>query len=127
MAVDWSAWPLLEVRAADLPPAELHTVVGAALGEAISRGEAFVAVVQTPDMPRRGRVRGAVEQVRTVRRLRPGMAEHCRGLAMVLPPSAIKDNEKVIRSGPKIWGCPVNAVSDLASARTWALGQLENS
>jgi hypothetical protein len=127
MTVDWNAWPLLEIRAADLTPAELAGVVGTALGEAIGRGEAFVAVVQPPGMAKRGRVRGAVEQVRMVCRLRPGLVAHCRGLAMVLPPSAIRDNEKVIRSGPRIWGCPVNAVSDLASARAWALGQLERA
>jgi hypothetical protein len=124
LAVDWSGWPLLEVRAADLQPGEVPGVVGAALSEAIERGETFAAVVETPDPRPRGRVRGAVEQVRMVRRLRPGLARHCRGLAMVLSPDAIRDNTKVIKAGPRIWGCPVNAVSDLASARAWARDQL---
>lgn len=122
MAVDWSGWPLLEVRAADLRPSEVPAMVGAALGEAIGRGETFVAVVETSG--RQGRVRGAVEQVRMVRRLRPGLVRHCRGLAMVLPVDAIRDNAKVIKAGPKIWGCPVHAVADLASARAWARDQL---
>ena len=58
-----------------------------------------------------------------VRRLLPGLARHCRGLAMVLPAGTIQENAKVIKAGPKIWGCPVHATQDLETARVWAHGQ----
>ncbi|MQA86902.1 MAG: hypothetical protein GEV03_20295 [Streptosporangiales bacterium] len=126
--VDWADWPLLEVRTGDLSAHEARTVVAQALRQALDRGEPFAAVVEIPQVPvRRPRMRGTVEHVRLVKELRPGLAERCRGLVVVMPAHALHDNTKTIRAGAKIWGCPTFAVDDLARARAWARDQLSAS
>ena len=123
--VDWAGWPLLVVRADKASADEVPGTVSAALGEAISRGERFAAVVVMGDPgPRRSRVKDAVERVRMVKRLRPGLSAHCLGLAFVAPASVQKDNAKTLRSADKIWGCPTTSTDDPAQAETWALGRL---
>lgn len=121
--IDWSDWPLLYVRAADLPADQARQVTGQALEEALARGGPFAAVVEMPPAPP-GRVRGALEQVRMVRRLRPGLAEHCRGLAFVMSADARIEHAKLIRTGPKVWRCPVHAATDPRRAGSWARERL---
>lgn len=118
--VDWTAWPLLRVRAAGLTAEEVPAVVGEALRAALDRGGPFAAVVEMPPVSRARRPGGALEQVRLVRPLRGGLAERCRGLAFVMPAASLKANTKVVRSGPKIWGCPTYADDDPARAIAWA-------
>lgn len=127
MEIDWTDWPLLRVCTAGVPDAEVSRVVGDALAEALERGEAFAAVVETPQAAigrERPRGRGALERVRLVRRLRPGLAERCRGLAFVLPAASIRANARALTSGAKIWGCPTTATDDPEHARAWARERL---
>jgi hypothetical protein len=99
--------------------------VGGALRVALDRAEPFAAVVEMPSgAARGGRVRAAVEQVRLVRQLRPGLAQRCRGLAFVVTAQALDEHAKVIKSGPKIWGCSVTVATDMHQARVWARDQL---
>ena len=123
--VDWTDWPLLQVSAVEIAAAEVPNVVGAALTEALERGETFAAVVETRRMATgRDRAHGALERVRMVRRLRPGLAAHCRGLAFVVSIESIRANAKAVAAGSRIWGCPTTTVDDLARARAWARDRL---
>jgi hypothetical protein len=125
MVADWDDWPLLQIRTGEIPDEEIPTVVWQELRAALDRGEEFAAVVEMPRVAsRKGRVRDAVARVRMVKQLRPGLVDHCRGLAFVMPAEALRDNEKAIRSGSKIWGCPTTAVDDFAQGREWARGRL---
>jgi hypothetical protein len=74
--------------------------------------------------PRRSRVKDAVERVRMVKRLRPGLSARCLGLAFVAPAAVQKDNAKSLRSADKIWGCPTTSTDDPAQAESWARGRL---
>lgn len=124
--VDWTGWPLLQVRAGDAGPEQARTVVAQALGEAVRRGEPFAAVVEMPQgaVARRSRIRGAVEHVRMLKALRPGLTAHCRGLAFVMSADAQRDNARAIGAGAKVWGCPTTVTDDPAGARAWARAQL---
>ncbi|MER5209083.1 hypothetical protein ABT063_00385 [Streptomyces sp. NPDC002838] len=120
MSVEWSGWPLLEISAAELPHGEARSLVVRTLSAALHRGEPFAALVQMPpDAPRGGGAPDAAQQVRAVRELRPGLAEHCRGLAFVLSAEEQARHSKVIQSGTTVWGCPTTAVDGPKAARVW--------
>ena len=92
---------------------------------AVQRGEAFAAVVRMPEAPPRGRrIAGVAERVRMLKRLRPGLVEHCRGLAFVMSEEGQRNNAKALRSGAKMWGCPTFATDDPEHARSWAQSRL---
>jgi hypothetical protein len=120
-----AAWPLVVVDASGAPPELAPTVVFDALMTAVERRETFAAVVRMPETPPRGRrVAGAVERVRLLKRLRPGLVERCRGLAFVMSEEAQRNNAKALRSGAVMWGCPTFATDDPAQARSWACARL---
>lgn len=120
MSVEWSGWPLLEISAAELPHAEARSLVVRTLSAALDRDEPFAALVQMPpDAPRGGGAPDAVQQVRSLRELRPGLAERCRGLAFVLSAEERARHSKVIQSGATVWGCPTAAVDGPTAARAW--------
>jgi hypothetical protein len=123
--IDWTQWPLLQVRADDLSADEARDQTAQALSAALERDEPFAAVVDMPP-PQPVKVRGAVGQMRMVRRLRPGLAARCRGLAFVLSADAQREHAKLIKSGAKVWGCPVHADADSDAARGWARQRLAN-
>jgi len=117
--------PLVVVDASGASPDTAPTVVFDALMAALERGAAFAVVVRMPDVPARGRrVAGAVERVRMLKRLRPGLSEHCRGLAFVMSEDAQRGNAKALRSGAVMWGCPTFATDDPGQARSWAQARL---
>jgi len=119
-------WPLVVVDASGTTPDAAPTVVFDALMAAVERREDFAAVVRMPETPPRGRrIAGAVERVRMLKRLRPGLVEHCRGLAFLMSEDAQRNNAKALRSGPSLWGCPTFATDDPGQARSWALARLE--
>jgi hypothetical protein len=119
---------LVMVDASGAAPDSAHAVVFDALMAAVERREVFAAVIRMPETPPRGRrVAGAVERVRLLKRLRPGLVERCRGLAFVMTEDAQRNNAKAIRSGPVMWGCPTFATDDPGQARSWALAQLESA
>lgn len=122
--VDRSRWPLLELDLTRTPQADAPRAVTAALRAAIERGEAFAAVLHMPDAPRERRVAGAVDRIRMLKSVRPGLARHCRGLAFVMSERARRDNAKAVASGAKLWGCPTTAAADAAEARAWAAARL---
>jgi hypothetical protein len=119
--------PVVVVDAAGTAPEAAPSVVFAALMAAVERREAFAAVVRMPEVPPRGRrIAGAVERVRMLKRLRPGLVEHCRGLAFVMSDEAQRDNAKALRSGAVLWGCPTFATDDPGQARSWAQARLDD-
>jgi hypothetical protein len=116
---------LVTVDASGAAPESAHAVVFETLMAAVERREAFAAVVRMPESPPRGRrIAGAAERVRLLRRLRPGLAECCRGLAFLMSEDAQRNNAKVLRSGAVMWGCPTFATDDPEQARSWALARL---
>lgn len=119
---------LVMVDASGAAPDAAHAVVFDALMAAVQRREAFAAVVRMPEAPPRGRrIAGAAERVRLLKRLRPGLAERCRGLAFVMSEEAQRNNAKALRSGAALWGCPTFATDDPGRARSWALSRLEDA
>ena len=116
---------LVVVDASGSAPDTAPTVVFDALMAAVERREVFAAVVRMPEVPPRGRrIAGAVERVRMLKRVRPGLVEHCRGLEFVMSEEAQRNNAKTLRSGSKMWGCPTFATDDPQQARSWALSRL---
>jgi hypothetical protein len=116
---------IVEVNAADATPETAPTAVFEALMAEVQRGEVFAAIVRMPEVPPRGRrIAGVAERVRMLKRLRPGLVQHCRGLAFVMSEEAQRNNAKQLRSGAKMWGCPTFATDDPGQARSWALARL---
>lgn len=124
MPVEWSNWPLLEIHAGELPHDEARALVVRTLDEALDRGEPFAALVRMPPAPEERDTRGAVDQVRSVRELRPRLAERCRGLVFLLSAEEQQRHAKVLRSGTKVWGCPTAAADGPELGRAWLRGQL---
>jgi hypothetical protein len=121
--IDWTQWPVLLVQASGMSADEARQETVRALDEALARDEAFAVVLEMP--PRQsGTVRDRVGQVRMIKRLRPGLAARCRGLAFVLAAEAQHEHAKLLRSGAKVWGCPVHADTDPDGARAWARQRL---
>jgi hypothetical protein len=122
--VDWTGWPVVEVFAdgGDQPAA-----VSDVLAEAIERADPFAAVVVMANVPPRRRVGGAVDRVRMLRKLRPGLVAHCRALAFVMPAAAQEDHAKKIKSADRIWGCPTLTTDDVERARAFARESLRSS
>jgi hypothetical protein len=122
-----AGWPVVELDVSGVAPEAASTVVFDTLMSAVQRRETFAAVLRMPEAPPRGRrIAGVAERVRMLKRLRPGLVEHCRGLAFVLSEEGQRNNAKALRSGPKMWGCPTFATDDPRQARSWALARLEN-
>jgi hypothetical protein len=125
--VELVGWPIVELDASEATPEAAPSVVFDTLMAAVERQEMFAAVVRMPEVPPRGRrVAGAVERVRMLKRLRPGLVEHCRGLAFVMSEEGQRNNAKALRSGPTMWGCPTFATDDPRQARSWAQARLDD-
>ncbi|MQA79684.1 MAG: hypothetical protein GEV10_14595 [Streptosporangiales bacterium] len=127
--VSWTDWPVVEIRVADGSADDTATLVARTLQSALDRGTEFAAVVHMPDgsaddAARRRPPSGAVERVRLLKRLRPGLAERCRGLAFVLSETAQQQRAKALRSGDKVWKCPTTVTDDPELARDWVRRQL---
>lgn len=125
---DRPAWPVLELDASDAPAQDAVTVIADGLRAALEAATPFAAVLRVPPPAgRQRRTAGAVERVRILRQLRPGLAERCRGLAFVMPAEALHADTRLARSGPKLWGCPTTATDDIEQARAWAREQLTDA
>ena len=121
-------WPVVVVDASGATPETAPTVVFDTLMAAVQRREVFAAVVRMPEAPPRGRrIAGVAERVRMLKRLRPGLVEHCRGLAFVMSEEGQRNNAKALRSGPTMWGCPTFATDDPGQAHSWARARLEDA
>lgn len=126
LEVDWSGWPLVSARMTETPGAA-EDAPGAVLDllrAALERGSGFAVLVDVGAFPERRRIRAAVAQLRAAKALRPRLAEHCRGLAMVVEGSA-SELERRSRTGRRFWGCPTLATNDAEQARTWIAGQFD--
>ncbi|MEU3550315.1 hypothetical protein [Streptomyces longwoodensis] len=125
MSVDWSGWPLLHIGVAGLSHGDARALVAQTLDEALRRGEPFGAVMEMPPgVPQNENPDGRLQQVRAVRRLRPGLTERCRGLAFVLRPEQREQHAKVMLSGDKVWGCPTFPADSTEAARDWLRDRL---
>jgi hypothetical protein len=114
--------PLLEIDASAVGASESSAAVGGALRTALARGGPFSVVIRMSGRPRR--MSGAVERVRLMRELRPGLAERCRSLAFVMPVEVLRDNAEFVRSGGRVCACPTTATDNLDRARGWARERL---
>lgn len=118
--------PIVHIDVAAHPIAEATALVGQALLDATTQETPFAAVVVMPaHTGMRGRKFAQIgERVRMLKRLRPGLRRWCRGLAFVASAQMQQDNDKALRAGSKMWGCPTYATTDSATAHQWAEKQL---
>ncbi len=115
--IDWSAWPVLEVRVKAPHPTCYARAVMDALRAGLHRGGQFaVVVVGEPTAPPRPMpVLGPID-TRWLRHCRGPLARNCRGIVYVTDRAAVG-----------LPGCTTTAFSSLDDAREWARGRLEDA
>jgi hypothetical protein len=82
MEVDVST-RVVEIDATALTAADATVMVAEKLAEAIAEGGIFQAIVRMPRDTGRARDAQATRSVRLLKEVRPGLVEHCTGLAFV--------------------------------------------
>ncbi|MFJ9108765.1 hypothetical protein [Streptomyces sp. NPDC102283] len=115
-----------EIDASGLPMDQAQALVLDELRALTERAEPFAAILLMPAPPQ-GRTPAAAasgtstaERVRTLKLIRPGLTELCRGLAFVAQADLPAERAASIHSGEQLWGCPTMATQDVAAARAWA-------
>ncbi|GGP51321.1 hypothetical protein GCM10010231_23050 [Streptomyces sindenensis] len=115
-----------EIDASGLPMEHAQAVILDELRALTEREEPFAAVLRMPAPPEgrtpsaSGDVPSAADRVRTLKSIRPGLAEFCRGLAFVAPGDIPAERAAAIHSGEQLWGCPTTATQDVTAAHAWA-------
>ncbi|MCQ4207003.1 hypothetical protein [Streptomyces longispororuber] len=112
-----------EIDATGLPMAQAQDLVLRELRALADRAEPFTAVLLMPAPPETTEPPApgtATDRVRALKALRPGLTEHCRGLAFVAPADITAERAAAIHSGEKLWGCPTTAGQDVRAAHAWA-------
>ncbi len=108
--IDWSGWPVLEVRVRAPQPTCYARVVIDTLRAGLHRGEPFAVVVvgEPTAPPRRAPVLGPID-TRWLRHCRGPLARMCRGIAYVTdrPPVGLA-------------GCACTSFTSVEAARAWA-------
>ncbi|MFC8697892.1 hypothetical protein [Streptomyces parvus] len=115
-----------EIDASGLPMEHAQAVILDELRALTGCEEPFAAILLMP-APREGRtpppsgdVPSAADRIRTLKAIRPGLTEFCRGLAFVAPADIPAERAAAIHSGEQLWGCPTTATQDVTAARAWA-------
>ncbi|SBU95059.1 hypothetical protein YW5DRAFT_04998 [Streptomyces sp. Ncost-T6T-1] len=115
-----------EIDASGLPMEHAQAVILDALRALTECEEPFAAVLLMP-APQEGRtpppsgdVPSAADRIRTLKAIRPGLTEFCRGLAFVAPADIPAERAAAVHSGEQLWGCPTTATQDVTAARAWA-------
>jgi hypothetical protein len=115
--IDWSDWPVLEVRVRAPQPTCYARVVMDALRAGLHRGGPFAVIVigEATAAPRPAPVLGPID-TRWLRHCRGPLARNCRGIAYV--------TDRPVVALP---GCMTTSFSSLDDARDWARGRLEST
>ncbi|MEU6955082.1 hypothetical protein [Streptomyces sp. NPDC045714] len=115
-----------EIDASGLPMDQAQALVLDELRALTERAEPFAAILLMPAPPP-GRTpapaasgTSTAERVRTLKLIRPGLTELCRGLAFVAPADLPAERAASIHSAEQLWGCPTMATQDMTAARAWA-------
>ncbi|MCQ1575807.1 hypothetical protein [Streptomyces parvus] len=115
-----------EIDASGLPMEHAQAVILDELRALTECEEPFAAVLLMPapqegrTPPASGDVPSAADRIRTLKAIRPGLTEFCRGLAFVAPSDIPAERAEAIHSGEQLWGCPTTATQDVTAARAWA-------
>ncbi|MFJ6809996.1 hypothetical protein ACIQRK_28930 [Streptomyces anulatus] len=119
-----------EIDTSGLPMDQAQALVLDELRALTERAEPFAAILLVPAPPEgrtpaasaRASASGAsaADRVRTLKLIRPGLTELCRGLAFVAPAGIPAERAEAIHSGEQLWGCPTMATQDVTAARAWA-------
>lgn len=110
---------VVEIDAAGVPAAEATVLVAQRLGDAIAVGESFQAVVCMPQATERARGPQATQSVRMLKEIRPGLVEHCVGLAFVADEATKAARGRSPEAEARLWGCPVTTVTSTDEAHAW--------
>jgi hypothetical protein len=115
--LDWSAWPVLEVRVTTPRPTCYARGVMDALRAGLHRGGAFaVVVVGEPTAPdRRLPIPGPID-TRWLRHCGGMLARNCRGIAYVTDDPPVR-----------LSGCTAISCASVDEARAWAHGRVESA
>ncbi|MGW7094131.1 hypothetical protein [Streptomyces sp. NPDC054874] len=126
MDLQGAARPPREIDISGLPMDQAQALVLDELRALTERAEPFAAILLMPAPPD-GRTpapsatgTSTAERVRTLKLIRPGLTELCRGLAFVAPADIPAERAASIHSGEQLWGCPTMATQDVTAARAWA-------
>ncbi|GGS35285.1 hypothetical protein F2B00_04990 [Streptomyces parvus] len=115
-----------EIDASGLPMEHAQAVILDELRALTECEEPFAAILLMPAPPEgrtpppSGDVPSAADRIRTLKAIRPGLTEFCRGLAFVAPADIPAERAESIHSGEQLWGCPTTATQDVTAARAWA-------
>ncbi|MGW8983804.1 hypothetical protein ACWGQ9_14205 [Streptomyces parvus] len=115
-----------EIDASGLPMEHAQAVILDELRALTECEEPFAAILLMPVPPEgrtpppSGDVPSAADRIRTLKAIRPGLTEFCRGLAFVAPAGITAERAAAIHSGEQLWGCPTTATQDVTAARAWA-------
>ncbi|WP_251144874.1 hypothetical protein [Streptomyces sp. McG3] len=115
-----------EIDASGLPMDQAQALVLDELRALTERAEPFAAILLMPAPPQGSTPAPAAsgtstaERVRTLKLIRPGLTELCRGLAFVAPADLPAERAASIHSAEQLWGCPTMATQDVTAARAWA-------
>lgn len=116
---------LVKIDAAALPAGDATVMVAEKLGEAIAEGGSFQAMVWMPESTERPKGLQAVRAVRMLKKIRPGLAEHCAGLAFVATAATKAARPRSAEAEARMWGCPVMTVTTEEEAQTWLAAQTD--
>ncbi|MEV5578610.1 hypothetical protein AB0L39_08625 [Streptomyces parvus] len=115
-----------EIDASGLPMEHAQAVILDELRALTECKEPFAAILLMPAPPEgrtppaSGDVPSAADRIRTLKAIRPGLTEFCRGLVFVAPADIPAERAEAIHSGEQLWGCPTTATQDVTAARAWA-------
>ncbi|MGQ4728893.1 hypothetical protein ACUN3E_14665 [Streptomyces sp. Ju416(a)] len=115
-----------EIDASGLPMEHAQAVILDELRALTECKEPFAAILLMPAPPEgrtpppSGDVPSGADRIRTLKSIRPGLTEFCRGLAFVAPADIPAERAEAIHSGEQLWGCPTTATQDVTAARAWA-------
>lgn len=114
--IDWSRWPVLEVRVRTPQPTCYARAVIDALRAGLHKGGPFVVIViGEPTAPARARpVLGPID-TRWLRHCRGVLARNCRGIVYVTDAPHVG-----------LAGCVTTAFASVEGARSWARDRLDS-
>lgn len=113
--IDWSSWPVLEVRVPTPQPTCYARAVMDALRAGLHRGGPFAVIVigEAAAPPRPGPVLGPID-TRWLRHCRGVLARNCRGIAYVTEALPVA-----------LPGCATTAFATVDAARAWSRERLD--
>jgi hypothetical protein len=114
---------VVEIDATALTAADATVMVAEKLAEAIAEGGIFQAIVRMPRDTGRARDAQATRSVRLLKEVRPGLVEHCTGLAFVADEDTKAAHGMAAEAGSRMWGCPTVTATSVDEARAWLVAR----